>query len=181
MDLIKNALINDVMNTHCSDPFGCLGLQESSSKIGFSLIVWQPEAVSIRVLAIDADKELAQMRQANSKGLFFAEWPKAKERFHYRLEITYKDNRVLTIVDSYQFPNTTFVDPDHHQASLYKSQGAIRASAKVNDQLAIQGTRFAVYAPAARSICRCLPALFCRFTILFFTIEYFNGSHNFTE
>ena len=152
MDLIKNALINDVMNTHCSDPFGCLGLQESSSKIGFSLIVWQPEATSIRVLAIETDTVLAQMHQADNKGLFYAEWPKEKVRFHYRLEITYKDNSTHTIVDPYQFPNTTFIDPDHHQASLYKSQGAIRASAEINDQLTIQGTRFAVYAPAARSI-----------------------------
>ena len=77
---------------------------------------------------------------------------KRKTRFHYRLEITYKDKSTYTLVDPYQFPNTTFVDPDHHQANLYKSQGAIRANAKVNDQLTIQGTRFAVYAPAARSV-----------------------------
>ncbi|MCW8356163.1 alpha-amylase family glycosyl hydrolase [Marinomonas pontica] len=152
MDLLKNALINDVLNTHCSDPFGCLGLHESSTKKGLSLIVWQPEATAIRVLAIDQDTELAKMRQVDDKGLFLAEWPKTQTRFHYRLEITYKDNSTHTLVDPYQFPNTTFVDPSHHQASLYKSQGAIRAGAKVNDELTIQGTRFAVYAPAARSV-----------------------------
>lgn len=152
MDLLKNALINDVLNTHCSDPFGCLGLHESSTKKGLSLIVWQPEATAIRVLAIDQDTELAKMRQVDDKGLFLAEWPKTQTRFHYRLEITYKDNSTHTLVDPYQFPNTTFVDPSHHQASLYKSQGAIRVGAKVNDELTIQGTRFAVYAPAARSV-----------------------------
>lgn len=152
MDLIKNALIDDVLNAHCSDPFGCLGLQTSPSKKGFSLLVWQPEAISIRVLAIDSDKELAKMSETNDKGLFYVEWPKENTRFHYRLEITYKDRSTYTLVDPYQFPNTTFVDPEHHQANQYKSQGAIRAGAKVNDQLTIQGTRFAVYAPAARSI-----------------------------
>lgn len=152
MDLIKNALINDVLSAHCSDPFGCLGLQVSPSKKGLSLLVWQPEAISIRVLAIDSDKELATMSETNDKGLFHAEWPKENTRFHYRLEITYKDKSTYTMVDPYQFPNTTFVDPEHHQASQYKSQGAIRAAAKVNDKLTIQGTRFAVYAPAARSI-----------------------------
>ena len=59
MNLIKNALIDDVMNTRCSDPFGCLGLQESPSKKGLSLVVWQPEAVSIRVLAIDSSSVLS--------------------------------------------------------------------------------------------------------------------------
>ncbi|WP_100635284.1 1,4-alpha-glucan branching protein GlgB [Marinomonas sp. ef1] len=152
MDLIKNALINDVLNAHCSDPFGCLGLQTSPSKKGLSLLVWQPEAISIRVLAIESDKVLATMSETNDKGLFHAEWPKENTRFHYRLEITYKDKSTYTLVDPYQFPNTTFVDPEHHQANQYKSQGAIRAGAKVNDKLTIQGTRFAVYAPAARSV-----------------------------
>ncbi|SHE35863.1 1,4-alpha-glucan branching enzyme [Marinomonas polaris DSM 16579] len=152
MDLIKNALINDVLNAHCSDPFGCLGLQTSPSKKGLSLLVWQPEAISIRVLAIESDKVLATMSETNDKGMFHAEWPKENTRFHYRLEITYKDKSTYTLVDPYQFPNTTFVDPKHHQANQYKSQGAIRAGAKVNDKLTIQGTRFAVYAPAARSV-----------------------------
>jgi 1,4-alpha-glucan branching enzyme len=152
MDLIKNALLNDVLNTHCSDPFGCLGLQTSPSNKGLCLYIWQPEALSIRVLAIDTDKELAKMTQTDSKGLFYTEWPKEKTRFHYRIEITYLDSSVYTIVDPYQFPNTTFVDPEHHQANLYKSQGAIQAGAKVNEKITIQGTRFAVYAPAARSV-----------------------------
>ncbi|NLQ16892.1 1,4-alpha-glucan branching protein GlgB [Marinomonas sp. M1K-6] len=152
MDLIKNALINDVLNTCCSDPFGCLGLQESATKDGLSLVVWQPGASAVRVLAIDADDVLADMSPTPHKGLFYAHFAKDKPRFHYRLEITYQDNNTHTLVDPYQFPNTTFVDPDHHQANLYKSQGAIRAKAKVNDSLSIQGTRFAVYAPAARSV-----------------------------
>ncbi|MCV2402543.1 1,4-alpha-glucan branching protein GlgB [Marinomonas sp. C2222] len=152
MDFINNALVNDVVNAHCSDPFGCLGLQDSPIEDGLSLLVWQPEAKSVRVLAIDADKELASMVETDTKGLFFAQWPKATERFNYRLEITYPNDQTNTIVDPYQFADTTFTDPEHHTASLYKSQGAIRASAKVSEKLTIQGTRFAVYAPAARSV-----------------------------
>jgi len=68
-----------------------------------------------------------------NKGLFYAEWPKEKVRFHYRLEITYKDKQHHTNSRSIpNFPNTTFNRPDHHQASLYKKPRAIRASAEIN-------------------------------------------------
>lgn len=152
MDFINNALVNDVVNAHCSDPFGCLGLQDSPIEDGLSLLVWQPEAKSVRVLAIDTDKELANMVETDTQGLFFAQWPKATERFHYRLDITYTDGQKNTIVDPYQFPNTTFTDFEHHSANLYNNQGAIRTGAKVSEELTIQGARFAVYAPAARSV-----------------------------
>ncbi|MBR7889823.1 1,4-alpha-glucan branching protein GlgB [Marinomonas sp. A79] len=152
MHLIKNALIKDVVDTQCSDPFGCLGLQAHTNKKGLMLTVWQPEAASIRVLAIDSDKLLADMTQTDENGLFFAEWPSLAERFHYRLEITYHSGDRHVMVDPYQFPSTTFVDPEHHQASLYKSQGAIQTRASITKKLSIQGTRFAVYAPAARSV-----------------------------
>ncbi|MBJ7537399.1 1,4-alpha-glucan branching protein GlgB [Marinomonas transparens] len=151
MGLLKNPLIEDILNTCCADPFGCLGLQESASKKNLTLTVWRPNATAIRVLGIDSDKVLSNMTQANERGLFYAEFPQQTTRFHYRLEVFY-GKESITIVDPYQFPNATFSDPQHHQANLYKSQGAIRTGAPVNDELTINGTRFAVYAPAARSV-----------------------------
>ena len=152
MDIIKNDLINDILTTRCADPFGCLGLQQGPAKKGLSLTVWQPEALSIRVLAMDSDTLLSTMKPTQHPGLFYAEWPKEHSRFHYRLEITYKDNSQYIIVDPYQFPEATFTDPEHHQASLYKSQGAIQTHAQVSKSVTVTGTRFAVYAPAARSV-----------------------------
>lgn len=116
MDIIKNDLINDILTTRCADPFGCLGLQQGPAKKGLSLTVWQPEALSIRVLAMDSDTLLSTMKPTQHPGLFYAEWPKEHSRFHYRLEITYKDNSQYIIVDPYQFPEATFTDPEHHQA-----------------------------------------------------------------
>lgn len=151
MDLLGNALINDVLNARCADPFGCLGLHKQKNKKGLSLNVWRPNATAISVLALTEDTILGEMKQVHPEGLFQCIWPDKTQYFHYRIRVSY-GNESYNIVDPYQFAETTFSDPAHHQASLYKSQGAIRVGAYINDDLTIHGARFAVYAPAARSV-----------------------------
>ncbi|MFI8620381.1 1,4-alpha-glucan branching protein GlgB [Marinomonas sp. NPDC078689] len=151
MDLLKNVLINDVLNARCADPFGCLGLHQEDNKKGLSLTVWRPGATAISVLEISNDTVLGEMSLVSQEGLFYLHLPKQKTHFHYRLQVAYGDD-VFTIVDPYQFASTTFSDPEHHQACLYKNQGAIQLGAEINTTLTINGTRFAVYAPAARSV-----------------------------
>ena len=150
MDILKNTLINDLTQARCADPFGCLGLRKSTKK-GLELTAWYPGALTIEVLAIDTDRSLGVMEVVSDQGLFHCHWPTKTKPFHYRLKIQFAQH-THTIVDPYQFADTTFNDPEHHQANLYKSQGAIRTGAKINANLNINGTRFAVYAPAARSV-----------------------------
>ncbi|SBS32353.1 1,4-alpha-glucan branching enzyme GlgB [Marinomonas spartinae] len=151
MDPLKNVLINDILNARCADPFGCLGLQKSKTSSGFTLTVWRPTATAITVISLTDDTVLGKMDCLHKDGLFELSFPKAKAPFYYRINVTYGDN-TYTIVDPYQFSDATFHDPEHHQANLYKSQGAIHRGAYINKQLTINGTRFAVYAPAARSV-----------------------------
>ncbi|GAB3484836.1 1,4-alpha-glucan branching protein GlgB [Marinomonas epiphytica] len=149
MDILETQLVKDILNTCCSDPFGCLGLQSSPS--GLSLTVWQPDAEQIEVIAIDTEDSYGIMQMSQQAGLFLLTWPDKTEPFPYRLRITYENTRV-DILDPYQFTEATFTDPEHHQASLYKSQGAIATQAPLSNSITIDGTRFAVYAPAARSV-----------------------------
>ncbi|TDO98696.1 1,4-alpha-glucan branching protein GlgB [Marinomonas balearica] len=144
-------LFEDIVNARCSDPFGFLGLHWIDEK-DLTLKVWRPDAVAIDVLAIDEDTVLGEMSPHGYNGLFTCQWSDKKEHFHYRLKITYSDGNTATIVDPYQFNEATFSDPKHHKATLYQKEGALFQSAPVSDSLAIDGTRFAVYAPAARSV-----------------------------
>lgn len=143
-------LLNDVINARCSDPFKCLGLKPNQDK-GLTLTVWRPDATRIEVLEIDSEKVIGTMTTGLSGGVFLFDWPKKRTQTHYRLRIHYGDSQ-FTIVDPYQFPEATFSDPENHSATLYHKEGAIIRSAAVNNKLAIRGTRFAVYAPAARSV-----------------------------
>ncbi|MFD1384722.1 1,4-alpha-glucan branching protein GlgB [Rhodanobacter aciditrophus] len=144
-------LLNDVVNARCSDPFKCLGVKPNAKGKGKTLTVWRPEARLIEVLKIDSDTLIGEMEETTLKGVFELPWPNTLETEHYRLRITYPDSS-FTIVDPYQFPSTTFNDPEYHSATLYKKEGAIPASAEVTQELHIDGTRFGVYAPAARSV-----------------------------
>ena len=144
-------LLNDVVNARCSDPFKCLGVKPNAKSKGKTLTVWRPEARRIEVLEIDSDTLIGEMKETSLKGVFELPWPSSLDTEYYRLKLTYSDSS-FTIVDPYQFPSTTFSDPDYHSATLYKKEGAIAASAEVTHKLHIDGTRFGVYAPAARSV-----------------------------
>ena len=144
-------LLNDVINARCSDPFKCLGLKPNAQGKGRTLTVWRPNATAIDVLKIDAEDVIGSMVATGPQGLYQLAWPSNLQTDHYRLRISYGQD-TFTIVDPYQFPEATFHDPEHHSATLYKKEGAIHASAKVSASLTIDGTRFGVYAPAARSV-----------------------------
>ncbi|WP_191600529.1 1,4-alpha-glucan branching protein GlgB [Marinomonas algicola] len=144
-------LLQDLLSARCSDPFGCLGLLPDSSGKGLNLTIWQPGAISVTVLNLADDKVLGEMERIDEAGLFRFSWPRRSKRFHYRIKIIF-ENHELIRVDPYQFIEATFTDLEHHTANLYKNQGANKVSVKINSKLTIDGTRFVVYAPAARSI-----------------------------
>ncbi|AEF55366.1 1,4-alpha-glucan branching protein GlgB [Marinomonas posidonica] len=152
MDLVKHDLFQDLAKTQCADPFGCLGCHPDPVTQEPTLYVWQPEAESIVVLGLDHDQILMCLTPSELNGLFVAPWPDDISSQHYRLKVQYRDGNHHTLVDPYQFADSSFKDPEHHTANLFKSQGAIHRSAYIHDKLSIQGTRFAVYAPAARSV-----------------------------
>ena len=144
-------LLDDLQQARCADPFACLGLHNDPEIKGLSLTVWQPGAIGIEVLALEQDTILGTMQSTQQNGLFHISWPEQDERFHYRLKIQYQDHELIRL-DPYQFADTTFTDIPHHSATTYLNQGANPAHCQINEQLRIDGTRFCVYAPAARSI-----------------------------
>ncbi|MFT2109972.1 1,4-alpha-glucan branching protein GlgB [Marinomonas sp. 2405UD68-3] len=146
MDLLK-----DLLNARCSDPFGCLGLIPNPLGKGLTLTVWQPNAVSVIVIGLTDNKVLGIMKKVDESGLFQFTWPRRSKYFNYRIRVSFEDHE-LTRVDPYQFVNATFTDLEHHTANLYQNQGANKVSVKINSKLSIDGTRFVVYAPAARSV-----------------------------
>lgn len=143
-------LLNDVINARCSDPFKCLGLRPNTEE-GYTLTVWRPDAINIDVLDIVSDKLIGSMSEHSLSGIFTMTWPEKQPHKPYKLRVQY-EHSTFTIVDAYQFSEATFTDPEYHSATLYKKEGAILRSVDINDELTIDGTRFAVYAPAARSV-----------------------------
>lgn len=144
-------LQQDLINARCSDPFGLLGLRPNEDGKGLKLTVWQPGATSVTVIGLDNDKSLGEMDLIHEAGLFEISWPRRNKHFFYRIKVCFAEHELIR-VDPYQFSQATFTDLEHHTASLYKNQGANKVSVKINNKLSIQGTRFVVYAPAARSV-----------------------------
>ena len=143
-------LLNDVINARCSDPFSCLGLTPNTNG-GYTLTAWRPNATQIEVLDLATDHPIGTMTALPQPGLFTLAWPDTMSTCYYKLRIHYGQD-CYTIVDAYQFSQATFTDPEYHSATLYKKEGAIPRAVYINDALTIDGTRFAVYAPAARSV-----------------------------
>jgi 1,4-alpha-glucan branching enzyme len=130
------------------DPHALLGAH--AGKDGTVVRAYRPSAEA--VVARTDSGETVELEKIHPAGLFEGTFEGAGEVPGYELEITYADGGTFTIRDPYSFP-PTLGDVDLHligegrHEELYGKLGA-----HVTKVGGVEGTSFAVWAPAARSV-----------------------------
>jgi 1,4-alpha-glucan branching enzyme len=129
------------------NPFALLGVHKVDTKR--IVRTFQPQASSVSLIGATG-KLLAPMQRIHDGGVFSALMPARKRR--YRLRVESGDGRSIDIEDPYRFPSSLgetdlyLLGEGSHQ-KIYATLGA-----HCIDLLGINGTRFAVWAPAAHRV-----------------------------
>ncbi|OZG72351.1 1,4-alpha-glucan branching enzyme [Hahella sp. CCB-MM4] len=149
--------LNELLNAQCALPFDLLGMRKTSS--GVTITCWFPgatrvEAVSWLPIYEPEERVSRVMEPLHEDGLFQLKLKTSDalvaESSHCRFRVEYGD-KVYDKLDPYQFSDITFHDFHYDAATLYRNQGAHLSSREIQGQM-VEGVRFAVYAPHARSV-----------------------------
>ncbi len=131
-----------------ANPHGVLGAHHASD--GVLVRAYRPDATAVRVLP--AEGEAAELERIHPGGLFAGVVAGATLPLRYRLEVDYPDGDTFTLDDPYRFMPTLgeldlYLAGEGRHEELYAKLGA-----HVREMDGTEGTAFAVWAPAARSV-----------------------------
>lgn len=146
--------VSDLAKVQCASPFSLLSWQEGTGN-GFSLRVYLPEALKVEVFAIKTGASLGVCEaQPDLHGLFELKLPRKRKTCLYRLEVTALGGSTYSVFDPYQFREQAYHAVHYVNSqpeNLYAQLGAQLIEFE-QEKRVIKGTRFAVYAPQARSV-----------------------------
>lgn len=142
---------NELAHATHARPFDDLGLHLGPDSKGLVLRAWMPGAEAIEAAELKSGKELGQLTCLDDRGLFELRLPRRRKRFSYRLTITLDGHR-FDLLDAYQFAERAQQDFPCSAETLYHNMGARLCQATTPEGRAIEGVRFAVYAPNARAV-----------------------------
>lgn len=131
------------------DPFSCLGMHETDAGLVVRCLL--PGAEEVAVLDTSG-RRLAALTRHGDSPIHVGRIPRRKRRFAYRLAVRWHHGEVVTIDDPYGFPPLL---PDYDawllaEGSHHRPYERLGAHPVVLN--GVSGTRFAVWAPAARSV-----------------------------
>jgi 1,4-alpha-glucan branching enzyme len=142
--------IRRVVERDHADPHHVLGAHPARS--GVRVRALRPDASAVFVYPAGPGGEPTELRQIDPRGLFEGIVRGAKLPLRYELDVHYPDGRSFRLRDPYSFP-PTLSELDLHLLAegrhelLYERLGA--QSREIDG---VDGTAFAVWAPAARSV-----------------------------
>jgi 1,4-alpha-glucan branching enzyme len=148
---MTQADIEAIVRGSHSDPFAVLGPHQVGD--GLAIRVFRPRARSVELRTLPAVAAPQLFRRIHAEGLFEIVVPAAaRERFDYKIRITWEDGSVSEVDDPYRYgPVITGFDlhllgeGTHFQA--FDKLGARRITHGIRD-----GVHFAVWAPNARRV-----------------------------
>ena len=136
-----------VAREHAS-PHDVLGAHPDAE--GVVVRVLRPAAERVRVLADGFDP--VALASVHPGGVFEGVVPDAELPLRYELEVAYPDGNTFTLRDPYAFP-PTLGELDLHLAGEGRHEALYeRLGAHVGTVAGVEGTSFAVWAPAARAV-----------------------------
>jgi 1,4-alpha-glucan branching enzyme len=142
--------IEALVSRDSADPHGVLGAHPTRSGSGVKIRAYRPAAEAVTVL-VDGEPA-AQLKRCHPGGVFEGTVKGASLPLAYQLEVRYPDGGTYTIDDPYRFA-PTFGDLDLHLAGEGRHERLWeRLGAHVREVDGVEGTAFAVWAPAARSV-----------------------------
>ncbi len=144
-----------LLQARCADPFACLGLHaDDEGRLWLRALF--PGASTVVVHDAASGRRIAGLAQRDAAGLFEGSLPRRRQRFDYRLHITWADGHRTRLADPYAF-GPLLADADLH----YLSEGTHRRPFEVLGAHAVEldsgsavvaGVRFAVWAPNAQRV-----------------------------
>jgi 1,4-alpha-glucan branching enzyme len=152
--MLSEADASALIEARHADPFSVLGLHaDADGKLWIAAML--PGATSVDVMEADTGKRVVALQQRDATGLFVARIPRRKNRFRYRLAVTWHDGKggnTGTYDDAYAFgPQIddatlrALCRGDH--AAPYDILGAHAITVD-----GVAGVLFAVWAPNARRV-----------------------------
>lgn len=128
-------------------PFDNLGIFKLAK--GWLIRVFIPEAEVVSLSSLDGKKDYGQMEQIDPLGLFEITL-KSKAKPVYRVTVQ-SGEETWSFIDANQFSERALEDFACDSDTLYKNMGAQVCKAETS-QGDVDGVRFAVYAPNARTV-----------------------------
>jgi 1,4-alpha-glucan branching enzyme len=142
--------IRRVVERDHPDPHHVLGAHPA--RTGVRVRVYRPHASAVLVHADGQDGQPTKLRQSDPRGLFEGIVKEAKLPLRYELEVTYPDGNSFRLRDPYSFPPTLGELDLHLLAEGRHELLYERLGAHAREIDGVDGTAFAVWAPAARSV-----------------------------
>ncbi|WP_156040578.1 1,4-alpha-glucan branching protein GlgB [Chondromyces apiculatus] len=150
--MVDQQEIARVAEVEHQDPHRILGAHEEGG--GVAVRVFRPGATEVVVLPEDAGvgaRPAQRMRRIHDGGVFEAHFPGVSGRFRYRIEVRYGE-QAFTLHDPYSFPPVLGEVDLHLVAEGTHDEVYRHLGAQPRVLEGVQGTSFAVWAPAARRV-----------------------------
>ena len=148
MSVIATSELDALVRREHSNPHGVLGAHPVAD--GVVIRAYRPAACAIT--AHLGNSETAELEQIHPGGVFEAVVEGTELPLHYMLEVDYGSAGTFTIEDPYRFTPTlgefdTYLIGEGRHEQLYEKLGA-----HVREHEGVEGTAFAVWAPAAQAV-----------------------------
>jgi 1,4-alpha-glucan branching enzyme len=130
------------------DPHHVLGAHPSNG--GVVVRAFRPAAETV-VARVDGG-EPVPLEKSHPAGVFEGQVEGAELPLRYELEVSYPDGNTFTLIDPYAFPPTVGELDIHLAAEGRHEEIYERLGAHVREVEGVQGTAFAVWAPAAKAV-----------------------------
>ncbi len=147
--------VQALLQARCADPFALLGLHaDDEGRLWVRALL--PGATAVVVHDAASGRRIAGLAQRDPNGLFEGSLPRRRQRFDYRLHITWGDGHSTRLADPYAFA-PQLADADLHylrEGTHLRPFEVLGAHAVVLDSgsAEVAGVRFAVWAPNAMHV-----------------------------
>ncbi|MEJ2516323.1 MAG: 1,4-alpha-glucan branching enzyme, partial [Gammaproteobacteria bacterium] len=143
--------LDELAGARCAVPFQFLGLHPGAEGKGLVLRVWMPDADRVEVIDLREGRNLGPMERRGETDLFVLRLARRRRIFPYELRVCRK-GREFAVQDPYQYRKAVFARGPEDRNRLYRYLGAHPEVLEGEAGGETSGVRFAVYAPAARSV-----------------------------
>ncbi len=142
-------VINQIICGHCADPFSLLGMHQVDT--GLLVRALLPDATHVWVVDTQHQRQVSQLDCCDARGFFAGIIPRRKKPFRYQLQVSWHGQQ-QRIEDPYRFGLLLA----HMDSGLLAQGTHLRSFEHSGAHLtrldAIDGVRFAVWAPGARRV-----------------------------
>ncbi len=153
--MLSEDAVAAIVGGHCSDAFALLGMH-ADERGAFWVRVMLPGAVAVSALDAASGRILAPLKMRHAAGLFEGVIPRRRKRFVYRLQVTWQDGSDGVYADTFSFATligeqdlSDLRDGVHLRPFEIFGAHAITVG---NGRLAVDGVRFAVWAPNSKRV-----------------------------